>query len=587
MGFDCTLHVVDPSDVRDAYCRLLLGHDGAGTEFGTPEESSRILAQLRAALADESPNAAAGTIAQGAILFSTQRLPSHYERGFCLSLWAWRMEDDAMLAAVPRKHRGSVEELDALFAPLIEAHPRLKGKWPVDLTGNYSVGIYVPPEKIGGLLKWARNKVKGYSKPNRRLFRGLLLVLEECERRGMAYWEASDVATVIHPVRPPKDPAAPTIEEVVMPVKGTWELTAQVSAPGTAPQCVFCYLGDDNFLNAPPHTACFDFETWPPGMTLLNESIEHCDRARDGTWIVVTKREADVSWRSAPRSLETRNELETAGQPVAVPMTRGAYNLIRRDAPGFARESVTVLFNLVTIVGELPVVLLSVAGDSGDMNDAVPPHRPLVLRGGQLVEAEELPPSTYAYEPAELIRLADGGDVLVWGNKGYELVNDRFRPRFELYPDGWFPTGMKPLCAVGNDAILSIAQYPDETGRGGRFALFLSRRDAEPREVAPAADSFYVLSHGPSGSVLALLAGRAPKHLGCILWPEEGPGGTLIWIDDELFPDEDPERIRSFLWSSQAGRLIAVTEERLWAVEASRVLALPRYDATTGKRLKR
>jgi hypothetical protein len=322
-------------------------------------------------------------------------------------------------------------------------------------------------------------------------------------------------------------------------------------------------------------------------MTLLNESIEHCDRARDGTWIVVTKREAEDSWRSAPRSLEMRTELETAGRPVAVPVTAGAYNLIRREVPGCAPESIAVAFNLVAIVSGLPVAMLSVASDSGDMYEAVPPHRPLVLRGGQLVEAEELPTSSYANEQSELIRLGDGSDILVWGNKGYELLNGRLQPRFELYPNGWFPMGMKGLCAVGDDAILSLAQYPDETGRGGRFALFLSRRDLNPRKVAPAAESFYTLSNGPSGSVLALLAGQAPKHLGCILWPEEGPGGTLIWIDDELFPDEDPENIRSFLWSSQAGRLIAVTDERLWAVEASRVLALPRYDATTGRRLKR
>jgi hypothetical protein len=403
----------------------------------------------------------------------------------------------------------------------------------------------------------------------------------------VAYWEASDVATVTLPIRPPKDPAAPTVEEVVMPVKGTWELRAQVSAPGTSPLCVFCYLGDDNFLDAPPHTACFDFEKWPPRMKLLSESIEHCDRSRDGTWIAVTKRAADVSWRSAPRSLEMRTELETAGKQVAVQVTAGAYNLIRREVPGCSPESVAVAFNLVAIVSGLPVALLSVASDSGDMYDAVPPHRPLVLRDGNLVEAEELPASTYACEQAESIRLSDGGDLLVWGNKGYELVRGRLQARFKLCPDGWVFISGEDLCAVGDDAILLSAKHPDETGRATRLANFLSRRDAEPREVAPAAELLLRLSHGPSGSALALLGGPAPKHLGCILWPEEGPGGTLIWIDDELFPDEDPERIRSFLWSSQAGRLIAVTEERLWAVEASRVLALPRYDATTGKRLKR
>src|SRR5688572_28757178 len=100
MGFDCTLHVIDPARIREAFCAQWLADR---TPDAVPPQFDHDITEL------------AHEIARQAICFSAEELPAWYERGFCLSLWAWRMVMEEHHAEVPRKHRASQAELDDLF----------------------------------------------------------------------------------------------------------------------------------------------------------------------------------------------------------------------------------------------------------------------------------------------------------------------------------------------------------------------------------------------------------------------------------------------------------------------------------------
>ncbi|HEX2971741.1 MAG TPA: hypothetical protein VHP11_05380 [Tepidisphaeraceae bacterium] len=581
MGYDCTLHVIDPIRIRSAFCGRLLGRDIPATAFDVHDSAEAMWTQLAAALAEDDVVAAAQTIAQGAICFSAAELPAHYERGFCLSLWSWRMEDDALLAEVPKKYRGSPAELDALFAPLVEAYPRLKGRWPTEMTGNGSVGIFVPAEEVPGLLKWCKRKIASYPRPVRRLFRGLLLVLEECARRGVAYWEACEVTDIRHPIEVPEHMRTPWLKEARLPRKGTWEMVANVALPGHPPLCVFSFMGLENYLTEPRACVVTDLASWPPTWITGDESLWPCDRGRDGRWLVVSQREPDKpnTWHSAPRRVELRDRVESPGAVIDVPMTPAAWDYLQsNNGPNGPAPGSTPVVDFVALIRDLPVLTVP-RGRPG--SDRVPPFCPQVLRDGKLTEAEELPKSVDPIATQAVIRLADGADVLFWEDKGYELVDGRLKPTFVSWPEGWLVMqgGIAP---VGADAIL-VQAYSNVPRQG---ALFQSRRNQMPHQVALAVENLSELSAGPAGSVLARQVGRSPKHLGCILWPEQGRGGTVLWIDDDLFPDEDPDNICRLLWSEAAGRLIAVTSERLWAVPIERVLNAPRHNASTGRRLR-
>jgi len=586
MGFDCTLHVIDPARLRDVFCARLLGENTPLSAFESQKGANAIWAQISAALQADDAVVAARLIAQGAICFMSAELPAHYERGFCLSLWSWRMEDDALIAEVPPQHRGPAADLDILFAPLVEAHPRLKGRWPTELTGNGSTGVFVPREKISGLLKWTKNRVSKYPRAARRIFRGLLLVLEECERRGMAYWEASDLTAIDHPIVVPEHLRTAWLEEVRLPRKGTWDMIANVAMPGQSPLCVFNFLGLENFLTEQPAVAIADLTTWPPLWTMRDESIEHCDRGRDGRWVIVGRRERDRGglFRSAPRILESREEIGASGAVIDVPMTEGAQGLLQGyNGPAGPSPDATPVVDFVGIIGEVPVITVG----TGPMGEQVPPYRPYAIKGKHSAEIEELQATSIPYALRSIVRLPDGGEVLIWQNKGYELVNGRFTQTFSFTPANFSIHNCDGIASAGTDAILAQAYATTSNSSGEREgALFLFRRNQEPRQVAPAVEHLAYFSPGPNGSVVARQVGPNPKHFGCLLWPEENERGVLIWLDDDLFPDEDPENIDALLWSQSAGRLIGVTSERLWAIPIERVLRLPRYDATTGRKLR-
>ena len=101
---------------------------------------------------------------------------------------------------MPKKLVGDAEPL---FADVIAARLDLKGKFPGDMTGNFSTGLYIAAENVPDLLAFVEKKVKRYPKPDRRLFRGLILVLKHAAEHGLAYWEGAELPVPMATMRPP------------------------------------------------------------------------------------------------------------------------------------------------------------------------------------------------------------------------------------------------------------------------------------------------------------------------------------------------------------------------------------------------
>src|SRR5688500_8689647 len=140
MGYDCTLHVVDPVRIRDGFCRDVIASNPPPTTL-TAQNWESLSSMLHTSV---EPAKAAQALALGALAFAAVDLPYHYERGFCLSLWQDHMEEERLQATVPKKQLGTPRDLDELFSPLIAHRPELRGRFSLELDSNYSTGIYIP-----------------------------------------------------------------------------------------------------------------------------------------------------------------------------------------------------------------------------------------------------------------------------------------------------------------------------------------------------------------------------------------------------------------------------------------------------------
>jgi hypothetical protein len=95
MGYDCTLHVIDETLIRDRFAARLLGSLQEGSPFDERSDAKELWRKVRAALGGErdengrpqTAEDAASLVCQLAIAYCAAELPYHYERGFCLSLW--------------------------------------------------------------------------------------------------------------------------------------------------------------------------------------------------------------------------------------------------------------------------------------------------------------------------------------------------------------------------------------------------------------------------------------------------------------------------------------------------------------------
>jgi hypothetical protein len=166
-------------------------------------------------------------------------------------------------------------------------------------------------------------------------------------------------------------------------------------------------------------------------------------------------------------------------------------------------------------------------------------------------------------------RLAGGTEVLVWEGEGYEWDGSRFQQTFPLgLTDPYDDLSAVP---AGEDGVFFISARK----------LFEVHRGEKPIRHGPKWTNVMAALPGPAGGLLLKEGDNPDGDIGKLYFPADK---TFIHIEPELLGDQD---LYNFLcWSQGANRIIASDGYNLYAVPVETILALPRYDARTGKEVK-
>lgn len=428
-----------------------------------------------------------------------------------------------------------------LFAQVVAAYPVLKGRFPKKIESNYSPGRFVPAEKVPGLLTWVERRVRGYSKPDRRLFRGLILVLKQAAELKLAYWEGTELpvpspATIMSPA----EQRRADLEEVPSPDGIYLDCVGQADS-------IVAFAHGVGFPRD-CRTALADMSTWPPRFTFSNEYALSARRSRQGCWVTTSMID------DHPYLYRVRRSDRPDGEKTPL-------------LPPDERENGVWWANFL---GERIIAVLR-------SREVYPekillPAYPLLEQEERLVPVERLQPSTERFPTFGVARLNDAGDVFIWDGDGYELREGCFELVFNLKAR-WSLNDGSPMTPFGLDGFFFLSNRE----------LYSVRRGQPPVRHLPTLNNIMAVAPGPSGGILITAGGNTLGDLGKLYFPEQD---VFLRIEPELFEDEDPDEIRSIHWAASCNRIVAATSKRLWAVPAERVLVLPRDRASDGKKLR-
>ncbi len=188
MGYDCTLHLIDPASIT-RFVDWLLGRPVEAADFERAFDAPEVRQRVLEALGDEGSYEAGPAVLEGLLLFCSAEAPHVYSRGFCVGLWDELPLD--LADAVPLDLQDS-RALAPLLAPLTERWPALRCY--TGITGNYTVGHYVPPGKVPALRAHVERALEELPFSWQDAPKKLLQVLRAAEARGLGYWEATDLA---------------------------------------------------------------------------------------------------------------------------------------------------------------------------------------------------------------------------------------------------------------------------------------------------------------------------------------------------------------------------------------------------------
>jgi hypothetical protein len=553
MGFDCTLHLVDERAVREEFVPRLLERSAGPTALDrVMTNADEVWQEVRTALRGGDPEEAASLVCQLAVTFSACSLPHQYERGFALSLW--RDQETDVAVDYPDRFAFSPEPL---FGDVVAKYPALRGRFPRWFAGNYSTGVFVPADRVPEVLAWAEQKVGGFAKGDRRQFKGLLGILRAAAGSGLAYWEATDLAVPMAD-QYPGDPAL-MLAGHLGNEPGTAGRAVE-AAPLTAHAGILGRrLLDHWFVSAdyqPFGTNVWDLSAWPPRLAhAMSEYAPYQARARDGRWLLFSETNAKAS----PRSFRPR-VFSDLGRPP---------DLVAPVVIGGVEQSITD----GGFVGDRPLVFVR-PPHTTRRGDPVPPPRWLAGQDWQpvpgLPTATARPTAlrTMVEDPVVgLVPLGNGGDVVVWDGDGYELRGERFEKTFATAAEPCH--GDWSSVPAGADGFFYLSAR----------RLFEVHRGGVPTAHAPKWTNLTHVGQGPGGGLVLKEGDNKDGDVGKLYFPADG---TFIHIEPELFDDKD----YSFIyWSPATDRLI-VLSDRFLAIPTSAVLSLPRYRATTGRRVK-
>lgn len=563
MGYDCTLHVIDGQIIRERFVPRVLGKASEDSKFDQRSDSEELWASLEESIVgletgEVSPRDCANTISQLAIAYSAAELPYHFERGFCLSLW--EDQEEGFFANFPKKHRGNPE---TLFKEIVQRYPKLKGIFPSEIESNFYPGVFIPADKVPAALKWAKRKVQSFEKPNRRLFRGLLLVLKEATDRGLSYWEGTDLPVPATTIAPPECERDESLK--------VWVNSEEIHMD---------FLWRDGPTFAFTHgigfpqdcrTALIDITSWPPTTNCIWEEFSlSASSSRSGKWVTVSMTsDHEFLYRARLRASVDSEPVEL------LPPVERDHGL---SWAGFLGEQV-----IAAQRADTSCFLTKHPNPNGIKNPA-----PIYMqKSDRLITRETLPPSHQEFPISDMIQMEDEIQVFIWDLIGYEFRSNELQPAYKLPSRSvgeeamsFVPFGTDSFFCVCDLAPLHPEEVADEFGAQG---LFFIRRDSDSVRHLPKIKRIEAITPGPNNSVIVIEPWNRPD-LGKLYFPEEE---TYVRLETDLFEDEDPTYIRSLHYVSQCERLIAVTPDRIWARPISEILELPRYNAASGRKRRK
>ncbi|MEM9070485.1 MAG: hypothetical protein AAGE52_18410 [Myxococcota bacterium] len=184
MGYDCTLHVIDPASL-DAFADHFLGN-ASDAAFERAYDVPSLYAKVRDAI-EGDPREGGRFVLQAALFFASTRTPHLPSRGFCLGLWD-RFFDDPLPVALH-----SFSDAAPALSKITAAYPALASNLHTGIVGNYEVGHYTPPDKVPQLLAYVEEEVAHAKQSLQPTFAPVLRVLRVAAEKGFGYWEATDL----------------------------------------------------------------------------------------------------------------------------------------------------------------------------------------------------------------------------------------------------------------------------------------------------------------------------------------------------------------------------------------------------------
>lgn len=539
MGFDCTLHAVDEEEISGKLVPALVSGMAPKKAF---EGKDRVLwKQTMRSLAEDSPEDAASIVCQLALIFASQSHPYHYERGFALSLWP--RQPDGKDVTFPKE---LIDSPESLFSGLVKKYPKLGGQFPTEFSGNWSAGVFIPAKKIPKALKWVENQVNQYEEGDKRLFRGLLLVLQHCVKQKLAYWEGTDLPIPLAKMSPEGGKNRRAERSFKWP-----------DDEGCTPLCrqgnSFVCSRDDQ-----TRTVIADFSVWPPSLHWLPEYSIDAAFSPKGKLVTVAAKPEKYFYSVRLRSNPTEKTFETLALPDSSMIGENGY------------ESCAFL-------GEQVVSMLWYERNKS------PKRYPLFQQGKHLVEDKSFRPardlhkssSDWANNPEDeslvirVVRTGDGSEVLIWGEHGFELSGDtagasssnRFRKTFTL------------AGAADDSDWTSVSAGPDGFFYIGERLLYEIHRGASSILHLPKITNIMEVRPGPDSSLLLKEGDNKPGDWGKIYWPE---ARQIIRLKPDLIPEMDPDDLRHMFWLEDKRQLLAFFDEEVWHVPWEEIEKLPR-----------
>ena len=526
MGYDCTFHLIDEQALRERFVPKLLGRSGEETDFDrVVENADQLWNEVRQGLQGEDVERACKMIAQLAVMFSSCSLPFHYERGFALSLWD--RQDAAIAVDFPFSLSSSPQPL---FVDIVEVHPDLDGHFPDWFTGNYCTGVYLQANAVPAALEFVEAKVAGFKKSDRRLFKGLLYILKSAVERGLAFWEATNLAIPIEGVYP-GDPRLMTAAHLSnLPGQSNPGLER---APAESALSLRPFVSGVHVISSdsrPFETTAWDLSAWPPRieLSLPHYSISVAKNTLNH-WLLNSERDPEARPRNfRPYLFDPTLSAKPIELPPLPPDASGAPLHIESCGLVDGRSLLIPEFDGDATSPPLWLEDPEWRVAPGFDNTTVAPRHRVEQDDAELVEGEGA---------MGFVQLPEG-TVVIWQGDGYEL-NDR---GFELS----FALG----ALTSHVEWTSVAKGSDRFFYLSNRRLFEARRGQKPERHLPELSNIMYVRPGPRGSLLLIEGDNDEGDTAKLYFPDEA---RLLSVAPEVFDDREYPFI---YWSEEADRFI-------------------------------